>query len=469
MDSKTKNILKILEKENVFITGGGGVGKSWVTKTIIEDYKLRNKNIVVLASTGIAAINISGQTLHSFFRLGISKNLEELKLNDTNFKINTRKLIDELNILDLIVIDEISLVSTNLMDMIDYRLNQTNFQGKFLIVGDFCQIPPVIKDFKNKMEGIFAFESNFWKKLDMQIVSLEEIKRNTDVEFSEILQRIRVNDVKDDDINFLEKLSHNILPEENSTTLVGTNSKANIINKRELEKIDEPMFQFKMSSVVFDKQKESQLKSFCESVPANEVLSIKKGAKILFIKNTKRYYNGERGTILDIVNINQYNMIEGELLNIFNYKLVIEKDDGTIVYVYPENWKLTKIQTFFNELTQKDEVCEVTIFEAFQFPVKLCYAITIHKSQGMSIDNLICDMRGLFAESQFYVSISRSVNPKNLQLIFEQGDIKTQLKKLLNLNPLVKKFYNLDVETKKIPTQELKKENKSWFSEEAVF
>lgn len=464
MNLETYNILEILKENDVFITGGGGVGKSWVTKTIIEDYRLKNKNIVVLASTGIAAINISGQTVHSFFRLGISNNIETLMLNDTNFKVNTKKLSQDLSLVDLIVIDEISLISKNVMDMIDYRLKNSNFNGKFLIVGDFCQIPPVTKE--PLVDNIFAFESNLWKRLDMKIVYLEEIKRNTDIEFSEILQRIRINNVNDTDIEFLEKLTKNILPEENSTTLVATNSKANIINKRELEKIDSPLKQFKMETIVYDTHKEKQLKNFCESVPANEILSIKKGAKILFIKNTKSFYNGERGTIVDIIRINNYS--NGE--TIYDYKLIVQKEiDGKYVDVYPEKWKMTKFQSFYNEFTGKDEMIEIPVFEALQFPVKLCYAITIHKSQGMSIDNLICDMRGLFAESQFYVSISRSVNPKNLQLIFDEStDIKYQMKKLLNLNPLVKKFYNLDVNNKKIPIKVLQKESE-WFVKEAVF
>lgn len=464
MNLETYNILEILKENDVFITGGGGVGKSWVTKTIIEDYRLKNKNIVVLASTGIAAINISGQTVHSFFRLGISNNIESLMLNDTNFKVNTKKLSQDLSLVDLIVIDEISLISKNVMDMIDYRLKNSNFNGKFLIVGDFCQIPPVTKE--PLVDNIFAFESNLWKRLDMKIVYLEEIKRNTDIEFSEILQRIRINNVNDTDIEFLEKLTKNILPEENSTTLVGTNSKANIINKRELEKIDSPLKQFKMETIVYDRNKEKQLKNFCDSVPANETLSIKKGAKILFIKNTKSFYNGERGTIVDIIRINNYS--NGE--TIYDYKLIVQKEiDGKYVDVYPEKWKMTKFQSFYNEFTGKDEMIEIPVFEALQFPVKLCYAITIHKSQGMSIDNLICDMRGLFAESQFYVSISRSVNPKNLQLIFDEStNIKYQMKKLLNLNPLVKKFYNLDVNNKKIPIKVLQKESE-WFVKEAVF
>lgn len=453
MNIETLNILEMLKNDNVFITGGGGVGKSHITKEIIEDYKLKMKYVIALGSSGTAAVNISGQTLHSFFMLGISKNLEELKLNDKVKKINTYKLNNILSVASLIVIDEISLVSKDVMDMVLYRLENSNFKGKFLIVGDFCQIPPIIKD--KRVKDIFAFESKLWYSLNLKIVYLEEIKRNTDLEFSKTLQRIRINNIIDEDIEVLKRLTKNILKEEESTTLVSKNSQANIINKRELEKIDSPLRTFQMQTIVYDKNRENFLQNFKDSIPANENLNIKIGAKILFIKNTKSYYNGERGIILDII---QYTNMDYESKNIYDYKLLVQKEmSGQIIEVFPEKWSLTKFETYYDSFSNTQEVVSIPVFEAYQFPVKLCYAITVHKSQGMSIDNLICDMRELFADSQFYVSISRSVNPNNLKIIFKNNEnISEEIKDLLNLNPLVKRFYNLEVEEKKVDEKVLK-------------
>ena len=160
MDSKT--LIKKLENSNIFLTGGAGVGKSYLTKKIIKEY---SKNLIVVAPTGISAVNIGGQTIHSFFEL--SRNLS--KLNKLSFP--KKKLI---SYTDLIIIDEISMVSKNLFDALNKRLIEAKFRGRLLIVGDFYQLPPV-----NVEEEGWAFESMWWKYWNFEIVELKEIKRTT--------------------------------------------------------------------------------------------------------------------------------------------------------------------------------------------------------------------------------------------------------------------------------------------------
>ena len=144
-------ILEILSRSNVFLTGGGGVGKSYLTASIIRHYKENFKNVVILGSTGISAVSLGGVSLHSFFKFGYCKDYEELRRLDYRQKDKLSKLRNMLDACDLLVIDEISMVSSNVMEMIRYRLLTSKFKGRVLIVGDFYQLPPVQKE---QNEGI---------------------------------------------------------------------------------------------------------------------------------------------------------------------------------------------------------------------------------------------------------------------------------------------------------------------------
>lgn len=436
---KLNDILKILESNNVFLTGGAGVGKSFLTKEVIEHYLKNNKNVVKLGSTGIAAINIFGQTVHSFFKLGIANNIDILKKQDIAKKINKNKLYNLISSVDLIVIDEISMLSTAVFDMIAYRLKETGFKGQVLIVGDFCQLPPVIKD--NRRMRIFAFESSLWKKLNLKIIELEVIKRTTNKDFAELLKRIRTNNIIKSDYEYLQSFTQNFLDPSDSTMLVSTNKKAEKINTRELNLINEIEHTFNAESIIHEQSFANYLDTFIKNLPINTNLKLKIGAKILFTKNTPEYYNGEKGEIINIFNPNEdtpYN----HLNDLEGCHLTVKKENGIIVKVFPSSWKQIKYDMKFNPLTEEIEVIEVPQLEVRQFPIKLCYALTIHKSQGMSINNLICDMNDLFTEAQFYVSISRSINPENLQLMLPTSmNIETYINNSIELHPLVIKFY----------------------------
>ncbi|MCD8213697.1 MAG: AAA family ATPase, partial [Campylobacter sp.] len=154
-----EQILKILESSNLFLTGGGGVGKTYLTQAIIKHYKSELKNVVILGSTGISAVGIGGVSVHSFFKFGICKNYEELRLFDRRQKSKLNGVKSMLDSCDLLIIDEISMISGDLMEMVYYRLNTSKFKGRVLLVGDFYQLPPVQK--QNNSNGLFNFTYAF--------------------------------------------------------------------------------------------------------------------------------------------------------------------------------------------------------------------------------------------------------------------------------------------------------------------
>ncbi len=188
------DIQKSLKHSNLFLTGGAGVGKSYLTNEVIKSYRQEGKQVVALGSTGVSAVNIGGFTVHSFFVFGISNNFDELRLADRRAKSRLSNLKKILKATDLIIIDEISMISTTLLDMISYRLDSLGYLGKLLFVGDFFQLPPVQKSRKKDdlfVDLLYAFESSAWSKFDFTVVELTEMKRTQDKPFTHILHKVR--------------------------------------------------------------------------------------------------------------------------------------------------------------------------------------------------------------------------------------------------------------------------------------
>lgn len=389
-------VTKLNTRQNIFLTGGAGVGKTTITREIINLYEGESKKVAKLASTGMAATLIGGQTIHSFFDFGIASSIGELEQKGKlEVKKKIRKLIASM---ELIVIDEISMVSKDLFEMISFRLEQSEYKGSLFVVGDFLQLPPVVRYHQNVE---FAFESTSWQKCKFELIELTHIFRTDDKKFIELLHKIRFGYIDEEIHNQLNEYIKP-LPDDLSefTFLFGKNASADIYNKQQLSHIDEELF-CKEAQIVKHSQSvtEKEIANFIKDARIDENLELKIGAPVLFTRNAWNYYNGERGVVVNKDTSNIY----------------VKKNDGLVVKLE----SVAQSKNIWKEKTVngKKELVEESVFTIYQYPIKLAFAITIHKSQGMSIEDLIIDTSEIFAPSQFYVALSRSSNPSRLNLI----------------------------------------------------
>jgi len=389
-------VKKLKSKENVFLTGGAGVGKTTITREVIQDYEQEGKKVAKLASTGMAATLINGQTLHSFLDLGISSSLAELEKNGKyEIKKRIKKLVSSM---DLIVIDEISMVSDELFEMIKLRLTQADFRGSLLVVGDFLQLPPVVRGYK---EVKFAFESSPWHEFDFHKIELTHIYRTDDKSFIELLHHIRFGFIDEDIHNSLNEYIKP-LPNDLSefTFLFGRNDSSARHNTEQLSFIDGELMVKEAQIIKHLKSvKDGEIERFMNDARIDKELALKVGAPVLFTRNSWNYFNGERGVIVNIDTNHVY----------------VQKSDGKVIKLET----VAQDKTLWKEKTVdgKKEMVEEAAFSVYQHPIKLAFAITIHKSQGMSIEDLIIETNEIFAPSQFYVALSRASNPARLNLI----------------------------------------------------
>ena len=389
-------LLESLKTDNLFLTGGAGVGKTTLTKQVIEHYEKHSKKVAKLASTGMAATLIGGQTLHSFFDLGICSTIDELEHRaKLDIKKKVKKLICSM---DLIIIDEISMVSANLFEMIRLRLLQAGYSAKVMVVGDFLQLPPVERHSSNVH---FAFEAPSWQRFEFHNINLTHVYRSSDTDFVQILNRVRFAQVGDEEHLYLHNLIKE-LPENliNHTFLFGKNHSASIHNEEQLSYIDADEISYEAELIKHSKSvKDEQIERFFSDARIEKVLKLKVGAPVLFTRNSWNYYNGERAIIVKVS----------------DDAVHVKKENDQIVKV--ERVSVSKSSWKEKSVEGKKEMVESPEFSIFQFPLKLAFAITIHKSQGMSIYNLIIDTKEIFAPSQFYVAISRAISPEALIML----------------------------------------------------
>ncbi len=379
---------------NIFLCGGAGVGKTTLTRQTISAFELQGKKVAKLASTGMAATLIGGQTLHSFFDLGIADS--EADLERRGKLIPKSKVLKLIKSMDLVVIDEISMVSADLLDMIWLRLSQSGFSGVVLAVGDFLQLPPVVKS----GTICFAYESPSWLRFKFEIVELTHNYRSEDEEFNAVLNSVRNAKVTEAEHCYLHNLIQPLDGDlSNHTILFGTNSSAAKHNKRELERCKGVLYAYDAQSVKKAKNiSDQEIEKFFKDSRVAKVLELKVSAPVLFTRNAYNYVNGERGVVEKLEQDSVW----------------VRKMSGSVVRLDRVGLDKTKWEQI--KIDGKIESVESTIFSIYQFPITLAYAITIHKSQGMSIANLVVDTTEIFAPSQFYVALSRAVSPKSLIL-----------------------------------------------------
>jgi len=387
-----------------FLTGKAGTGKTTFLKHITQTVQ---KNFVVLAPTGIAAINAGGETLHSFFGLPFNAigPREMLKLRQTK--------IDIIKNTDTFIIDEVSMVRCDLIDAIDRTLrriagNVMPFGGKQMVfMGDIFQLEPILKTPEDKMliQDVYNTDKPFFFKAlvfnKMQLSSIEfqkNYRQNGDLEFLQILDEIRVGKLSDS--NFL-KINSRLQAMPTTTdfvvTLTGHNATADSINQKRLNEIPQAFFQFNA---------EVKGKLSGENKPAEMELKLKLGAQVMFCKNDSqgRWANGTLGKVT--------------FLSQDKIKVTLENDQE--YEVDKTNWENMEYE--YNPQTRSTTQNVIGVFT--QYPLKLAWGITIHKSQGLTFDKVIVDLsRGIFADGQTYVALSRA---RTLDGLYLTTDIKKQ-------------------------------------------
>ena len=424
-------LLEILERSNVFLTGRGGVGKSHLTQAVIKHYKSELKNVVVLGSTGIAAVNVGGVSVHSFFKFGICSNLEELRGYDRKQRGKLGELKKMLDVCDLIVIDEISMISAGLMDMIYYRLMSSKFVGRVMLVGDFYQLPPVRKngeDGGSLFKFLYAFNSSSWREFEFKNIELVVSKRTKDKKFYDILSMLRVGRLSEEVFAYIENLRvPSVQVDDDTSVLFGRNYEADELNNKMLSKLPAQLERAEALVEIYDENlNENALDRWIANLYAPEILNIKIGAKVIFTVNKwGEYYNGERGQIMQILKEG------GEIKSV-----IVQKANGEIVEVERARFDMSEFVMEGEHLQERSRA------SLTQFPLKLAYAITIHKSQGMSIENLVCDLNHIFANGQLYVALSRAIDPKKLKIFYDKSrPFREYLQSVVKIDEEVEKFY----------------------------
>jgi len=389
---------------NLLLLGKAGTGKSTFLQYLRSHTK---KNIALLAPTGVASINIQGMTIHSFFGFSIDITLDKVKRYAKTHRV--RKLLQKL---DTIIIDEISMVRADLLDCVNkfLMLNSRHFGQLFggiqmVFIGDLYQIPPVVKSdlahfFKTQYASPYFFSSKVFQenKDSFELIEFEKIYRQRDQRFIEILNAIRNNSVTTQHFAILnQRLQPNFEPSKEDFWLyiTGTNAAVKKINDIELAKISRPAKTY--FAIVEGKINQ-------ESFPTDAELKLKVGAQVMMVNNdsAKRWVNG---TIGQIVAINQDKEKQVDAI-------AVKLADSEVVNVFPEEWDVFKYD--FNE--EKNTLTTIKTGSFVQYPLRLAWAITVHKSQGKTFDNIIVNLGMTFTPGQMYVALSRCTSLEGLVL-----------------------------------------------------
>lgn len=418
LTEEQKRAMEIMQSgENIFLSGRAGTGKSF----LIDQFKIKNKkkNILTFASTGIAAVNIGGVTVHRGFKLsaGFHKPTKSLKKSEP-----PRSIIAA----DIIIIDECSMLRIDLFEAMIRKIKVANQHRKskrkkpiqLILVGDFFQLPPVVSSSDSQAmkhyygNKVFAFESTYWKSMKFIPIVLQNVQRQSDQAFIDALNEVRLGDASGiDHINLFSNPSFL----DGGIILTGLNAEASEINMNELAKINE-------NSKIYSLVKSGSVKP--SELNIDSELQLKINARVMFMINTNEYKNGELGTVISMD----------------DEKVKVKKDNGEIVEVSWGFWKIHDYKVVEKESTRNgkkvkiQQVEEVEVGMYKQIPLKLAYAITIHKSQGQTFDRVNL-MPYAWDHGQEYVALSRA---RSLQGLHLMSHIEPSY---IRVNDKVKKFY----------------------------
>ena len=389
-DNAYLKVLALLQNGgNVFLTGFAGTGKSYILNKLKEKLK---KKLTITSTTGIAAVNVKGQTLHSWAGVGLCRNT----ISNTVEKIRGRKTqLNQILKCKILAVDEISMLNIEAFEYINEVLKAIRecdkpFGGiQVLFIGDFFQLPPVSKE--ENLERRYCFDSPVWEELELKNVVLKKNYRQSEENFITALAHMRENCLNENDIKLLQgRCTELDTYETNILHIFSTNEEANQYNSVKFNMIDEPIRIFTASDGVYRGTKlvsenltESEnyiLEIFSKNCRAEKDIPLKLGARVMLLVNmdfNKGLINGACGTILE-----------------FSENSILIKFDNGITAPIPKH----KFEYYYNDRV---------VAERLQYPLKLAYGITIHKSQGMTLDKLVVDCSRIFERGQAYVAMSR--------------------------------------------------------------
>ncbi|MDD5686757.1 MAG: DEAD/DEAH box helicase [Elusimicrobia bacterium] len=405
INEKFKEALSLMEnsQRHIFITGKAGTGKS----TLLNYFRSKTyKKIAVLAPTGVAALNVKGETIHSFFGFKPDITLQKIhKFSEKRTKIYKN--------IDTIVIDEVSMLRADLLDCIDHflRINGRNGSEPFggvqmVFIGDLYQLSPVVTNderriFEDYYKGSYFFYADAFDTISLEFVELDKIYRQKEKIFIGLLNGIRNNTINEEELSLLNERVGNCFPQENSREgftiyLTTTNDMATRINNEYLERTESEYFRFEAEVTGNFNER---------AFPTDSELYIGKGSQVMLLNNDAegQWINGTLGEVIDI-EMDSEDRPCG---------VVVRFADGQIKSVMPHTWEIFHFK--YNEPLRAIETEVIGTFT--QLPLRLAWAVTIHKSQGKTFDRVIIDTgRGIFAHGQMYVALSRCTSLEGILL-----------------------------------------------------
>lgn len=380
-------IEKMLSGANIFLTGEPGAGKTYTLNEYIRQAKARGKRIAMTASTGIAASHIDGMTIHSWSGLGIKDSLRDDEIDRMNFQ---PKMVEKYNACDVLVIDEVSMLHGSRLDMVNrvakwLRANSKPFGGlQVIFVGDLFQLPPVTKG----EEVDWVHTSDAWLEAAPEPCYLtEQHRQGADSALLTVLREMRAGSLSPESRTLLDQAIRPIPDDDSVTRLYTHNMDVDALNRGMLDKLETPKKVYRMTSTG-DDYKVQQMK---RNLLCPNVLELREGAEVMFCANNfdDGYVNGTRGRVVRFTD---------------TAKPVVLTQDGDEIVVEQYTWRMYHDKGF--------EIASVT-----QYPLRLAWAVTVHKSQGLSLDSAIIDLSQAFTPGMGYVALSRVRSLEGLYLV----------------------------------------------------